>query len=80
MSETGAEAYHLEALRRQRLTDRRREFLNGQEGKESFTNTSRDFERVSHQADSLYNDGMLALNPIPPINSPDSCDHSGHNL
>lgn len=83
MSETGAEAYHLEALRRQRLIDRRREFLNGREGKESFANTSRDFERVSYQADSLYNGGMFALNPIPPIISPrfsDSCDHSEHTL
>ena len=61
MSETGAEAYHLEALRRQRLIDRRREFLNGREGKESFANTSRDFERVSYQADSLYNGGMCFL-------------------
>ena len=83
MSETGAEAYHLEALRRQRLIDRRREFLNGREGKESFANTSRDFERVSYQADSLYNGGMFALNPIPPVISPrfsDYCDHSVHNL
>ena len=52
MSETGVEAHHLEALRRQRLIDRRREWLNGREGKESFANTSRDFERVRH--DSLY--------------------------
>ncbi len=46
MAAAGEEAYHLEARRKQRMNDRRRELRNRQEGRESKLNTLKDFSKA----------------------------------
>ena len=59
--DSGAEAYHLEALRKQRAIDRQRERQNTREGREATLNTSKDFHKARRGGNPLRFVDLCAL-------------------